>query len=690
MSDGGADRGDGLDLTVVVVNYNVRYFLEQCLRSVLAACAGLRAEVFVVDNASADDSLAMLAGFPEVEVIANDDNVGFARANNQAIRRARGRYVLLLNPDTLVPADAFRRCLARADADARIGMIGARMIDGTGAFLPESKRGFPTPWVSFAKMSGLARLADASPTLNGYYLGHLPEGEPNAVDVLPGAFMWIRASALPAVGGGLDEDYFMYGEDIDLSFLMQRAGYVNLYLPDVTIVHYKGESTRKRSRAYVRTFYRAMVIFARKHVVGERGGLQLALLQAAIYARAAVAMAVNAAAAVAMALADAALVGLVLLATRWTWARTYFGAPDYFADSPFDTVNLPLYVALWVGTLALFGAYDRPYRLPSAFRGAVAGTLVVLLAYALLPVDLRTSRAIILLGGAALALVIPGLRLAYAALRPGGVSFAGGRARERRLAVVGGAAEAQRVLGILGRAGVARDYLGRVGEREGEGAEPLAGLDDLDAVVEGYRIDELIFCGADVALAAEVRWMRALAGRVEFRHVAPGSSAIVGSPSRDSPGSAYTVGVRYELAEAHARRRKRLVDVGVALALLLAWPLTLLLPGGPRALRNAWFALAGAITWVGYGAGGQRPGGLPRLRPCVLPQGAHLRAASRVDVQSLNEVYARRYRPADDLRAVWVRRRELGGEPVAIHRLAPPRWPRAEAAALDYTDPPRA
>lgn len=683
------DAHADLDLSVVIVNYNVRYFLEQCLHSVRDASEGLAAEVFVVDNDSHDDSLAMLADFPEVVVIANRENVGFARANNQAIRRARGRYVLLLNPDTLVPPDAFRRCLAYAERHSRVGMIGVRMIDGTGAFLPESKRGFPTPWVSFTKMSGLAKLNDASPTLNGYYLGHLGEHDVNPVDVLPGAFMWIRRAALPAVGGGLDEDYFMYGEDIDLSFVMQRAGYDNVYLPEVTIVHYKGESTRKRSRLYVSTFYRAMVIFARKHVVASGGRLQLALLQLAIYARAAVAMVVNAAATLAVAAADLCAIAGVLLAARWAWARYYFRDADYFADSPFDTFNLPLYAILWLGGLALFGAYDRPYRLASALKGAVAGTAIVLLGYALLPTELRTSRAIVLLAGAALTVVLPVIRLLVSLLRPGAVSFAEQRARERRLVIVGEPPETQRVLSLLGRAGVARDYLGRVDPTDRGTGECLAGLAGLGQVVESYRVDELIFCGADVSLAAEIAWMNRLAGRVAFRHVAAGTSAIVGSPSREARGSAYTVGARYELAEARARRRKRVVDVAVAVVLLLAWPMTLLLPRGGAALRNAFVVLGGGATWVGYAVGGERPGGLPRLRPCVLPQGVHLGAGGRVDAQRLNEVYARRYRPGEDLRTIWQNRAQLGGRPVAIERLAPPRWPLTDVVANEFPESSR-
>jgi len=197
-----------MKLSIVIVNYNVRYFLEQVLLSVRRACAGLDAEVWVVDNNSVDDSVPMVREkFPDVKLIANTDNVGFAKANNQAIRLSSGEYVLLLNPDTVVEEDTFARCVAFMDAHPEAGGLGVRMIDGSGKFLPESKRGFPTPWVAFCKTFGLSRLFPRSRRFNRYHLGYLGEWEVNEVDVLAGAFMWLRRSALDKAGL-LDEAFF--------------------------------------------------------------------------------------------------------------------------------------------------------------------------------------------------------------------------------------------------------------------------------------------------------------------------------------------------------------------------------------------------------------------------------------------------------------------------------------------------
>lgn len=691
-----------LDLTVVIVNYNVRYFLEQCLHSVRAATATLRAEVIVVDNASHDDSLQMLAErFADVTVVANARNVGFARANNQAIRRARGRYVLLLNPDTLVPEDCFERCLAYADAHPRCGVLGVPMFDGAGRYLPESKRGFPSPWVSFAKMSGLARLGPHSAQLNGYYAGHLPADETHVVDVLAGAFMWLRAEALTAAGGGLDEDYFMYGEDIDLSYCVQRAGYEVVYFAGTTIVHYKGESTRKRSLGYVRTFYRAMDIFARKHVDGPMGGAYRGSLRAAIYARAALAVVTNALAALALVLLDTAAVLAIVLGVKWAWANVRYGVPNWF-EPRFDYVNVPVYTALIVAGVALGGGYDKPYRLASALRGAALGTLFTLIAYALLPEGLRSSRAVVLLTGAGALFVVPALRWGWSLLRPREVAT-GLRARDAtlRLAVVGSPDEVERVLALLARAGVAREYIGRIAPdspASATGEDELGALAELGMLARTYRLDEVVFCTRDVGVGAVVSAMRTYGQTLDCRTVAAGARAIVGSPSSSSPGELYTVGVRYEIALARRRRQKRTLDLAVASLVLALWPVLALLVDSPGGLaRNALGVLLGSTTWVGYAAsdagGGQ---GLPQLRPAVLHLGGPIvdgvsvadEATPNLPATRLNRVYARLYRPADDLRTLRSRWRELGATPLAIARLAPSRWPHWAAAAPSvYREP---
>ena len=253
-----------MKLSVIIVNYKVKHYLEQCLRSVAEASRGIAVEVIVVDNASGDGSVEYLRKrFPDVTIIASEENLGFARANNLAIRNSHGQYVLLLNPDTIVAEDTFRDFISFMDSTPDAGGCGAYMLHTDGSFAPESRRGLPTPFVAFCKMSGLASLFPKSHTLGRYYMRYLNENEVNRIEIMSGAFMFLRRDALDKAGL-LDEDFFMYGEDIDLSYRILKAGYNNYFLPS-RILHYKGESTVKSSYRYVHTFYRAMELFFNKH-----------------------------------------------------------------------------------------------------------------------------------------------------------------------------------------------------------------------------------------------------------------------------------------------------------------------------------------------------------------------------------------------------------------------------------------
>ena len=273
-------------LSVIIVNYRVRYFLELCLHSVEKALSGLDAEVIVIDNHSADGSVEFLGPlFPGVRFIVNMENSGFAHANNQALEHAKGEYILFLNPDTILPEDIVPQCLSLLRSTSGIGGLGLRMIDGSGRFLKESRRGFPSPWVAFCKLSGLTALFPRSRAFSTYYLGFLPETGTHPAPVLSGACLWVSRAVLDKVGS-FDSSFFMYAEDIDLSYRLEQAGYVNYYFADTTIIHFKGESTRK-DIAYTRQFYKAMSQFRRKHFTRGLPFIGRAGLEAAIRLRAA-------------------------------------------------------------------------------------------------------------------------------------------------------------------------------------------------------------------------------------------------------------------------------------------------------------------------------------------------------------------------------------------------------------------
>ena len=273
-----------MKLSVIIVNYNVKYHLEQCIRSVQKASEGLSADIWVVDNASSDGSMDYLQPlFPDIHFISNTENVGYSRANNQAIRESKGEYVLLLNPDTIVAEDTLKGCVDFLDAHPKVGATGVRMLNADGTFAPESRRGLPTPFTSFCKMTGLSALFPKSRTFGKYYMKYLDADEANPIEVISGAFNMLRRKALDEVGL-LDEKFFMYGEDIDLSYRMLLGGWQNYYIP-YNILHYKGESTQKSSFRYVHVFYNAMLIFFNKHF-GKKYYLIGYLIQLAVVFRA--------------------------------------------------------------------------------------------------------------------------------------------------------------------------------------------------------------------------------------------------------------------------------------------------------------------------------------------------------------------------------------------------------------------
>lgn len=269
-----------MKLTVVIVNYNVKYYVGQCIDSVRRALQGIDSEIIVVDNHSRDGSVEYLSRLEGVRLIESGHNLGFSKANNIAIRQSEAEYVLLLNPDTIVAEDSIKKMLDFADTHPKAGGIGVRMYNDWGTKARESRRGLPSPMTSFYKMVGLCRRMPLHPRYGKYYMGWLPWDAASRIEVVSGACFLIRRKALDEVGV-LDEDYFMYGEDIDLSYRLLKGGWENWFVP-ADIIHYKGESTHKTSFEYVHVFYNAMLIFMRKHY-SHLSRLVIWPLQVAVY-----------------------------------------------------------------------------------------------------------------------------------------------------------------------------------------------------------------------------------------------------------------------------------------------------------------------------------------------------------------------------------------------------------------------
>ena len=256
-------------LTVIIVNYNVKYYLFQCLESLRRSCKGLEWEVYVVDNNSSDHSVEFLSelydldSFPELHIIANKDNPGFGKANNQAYRCSKGEFVLFLNPDTFLAEHTIKDCVTFMRGHLDVGCLGVKMLNANGSFAMESRRGVPTPWASFCKITKISNIFPKSKRFGRYYMQHLPIDSTAEIEIVSGAFMMVRRKTTDVVGV-FDEDYFMHCEDIDLSYRMLKAGYNNYYIPTV-ILHYKGESTKRYTISFVNTFYKAILVFFHKH-----------------------------------------------------------------------------------------------------------------------------------------------------------------------------------------------------------------------------------------------------------------------------------------------------------------------------------------------------------------------------------------------------------------------------------------
>ena len=399
-----------MKLSVIIVSYNVTYFLEQALLSVCKAAIIGATEIFVVDNCSSDDSVNMVREkFPEVHLIVNTENVGFSKANNQAIELCTGEYILLLNPDTVVAENSFTVCADFMDKHKEAGGLGVKTIDGAGTFLPESKRGFPTPWVAFCKAFGLSFLFPRSKIFNKYYLGYLSPDITVESDVLVGSFLWLRKSISDKIGG-LDNSFFMYGEDIDLSYRIKTAGFKNYYLADTTIIHYKGESTKKGSMNYVRTFYGAMIIFAKKHFTGSNAFFFIALMQCAVWFRAGLTLISNLFKSIYLPVVDIFLMTVGLILLKNFWSQYYFQDIGYI-KSNFLLFNTPLYVFIWLTGIFFSGGYDEPVSILRIFRGIFIGTIIIASIYGFLNPAYRFSRMLIILGAVWSSCAILGWRL---------------------------------------------------------------------------------------------------------------------------------------------------------------------------------------------------------------------------------------------------------------------------------------
>lgn len=618
--------------------------------SLKKACAGIEVEVFVVDNNSTDNSRDYLEHrFPEVQFIWNESNTGFAKANNKAVARAKGEYILFLNPDTILSEDCIQKSLGFFRSHPDAGAVGIRMIDGSGKFLKESKRAFPSPLTSMYKILGLAKLFPKSSSFARYHLGHMSEFSNHEVDVLAGAYMMIPAQVLRQTGS-FDETFFMYGEDVDLSYRIQQAGYKNYYLAESTIIHFKGESTKKGSLNYVRLFYKAMILFVRKHYSGSKAGIFNFLVQLAITGRAALALLTRLLERIGLFLLDAILILMSFLLSKYFWSHYIRDDVNYSPNVL--SIAFPAFTILFLFSAYYAGLYDKGYHQRQLVRSTAIAALVLLSGYALLPENVRFSRGILILG------IVVGFVLMYLArlvfIRAGLLERTEGYDEKHQTIIVANRHDFEVVRGLLQHADLQDRVLGRVHNGDNDPALTLGSIEQLPSIIERYPVKEVVFCQDGLSFTEIIATVQQLPGGIRNKFHASGSMSIVGSDSKDIAGDYVSITKKYTIARPINRRNKNLFDVLIAIFFIVSFPVHLLLQKKPGFFfRNVWQVLCRKKTWIGYAA---TDNSLPPLKEAVLSTTALPRALNALPRESLlisDEWYATDYSLYIDLQKIW-------------------------------------
>jgi len=557
-------------LSVIIVNYNVREFLQHALISVQKAMKGIRGEIIVVDNASDDGSVEMVKRkFPSVRLITSKINLGFAKANNLAIREAVGRHLLLLNPDTVVQEDTFSAMLKFFDDNPDVGLAGCKILNPDGSFQRSCRRSFPTPWVAFTKISGLSNLFPQSRLFGKYNLTYLSEDETYEIDAVSGSFMMLRREVVEDVGG-LDEEYFMYGEDLDWCYRIQKAGWKIYYVPATKIIHYKGESTRRSNIDEIKTFYEAMHLFVKKHI--GRSWIAIVFLRLAITLSSRLAMLREFIRPLSVGLVDILIIDLCLVAAELIWLGTIFYFPAYGYPIVYTVPAL-----IVVTTLYASGVYThRRMSVSRTFAGVVLSFVLISALVAFFR-DYAFSRMVIVLSGVFSTAFLPGWRLIY---RMRGSTSVSGRQGlfGKRIVVVGTDAGARKLyqrlrqrvaegFQIVGFVDTTRKFIGE----KIDGLPILGSLENIGKVIHEHRISDVIFSTAQLSYVDILSVISRAGNRPVNYHLVPNTlEVIIGKGNVDTLDELPLVEISYNLDRPFNRIVKRGVDIVLSGLLLIS------------------------------------------------------------------------------------------------------------------------
>ena len=622
-----------IDVSIIIVNYNVKQFLLQALDSVYKS-QGVTFEVFVVDNNSTDHSMGSVKElFPSVQCIENKENLGFGKANNQALAKATGKYTLFLNPDTVIEENTLLTCFRAMESNENLGALGVRMVDGQGKFLPESKRGLPTLWSSLCKFAGLYKIAPRSSWLNRYYAGHISEHDNNTVDVLTGAFFFGRTELIQKIGG-FDEDFFMYGEDIDLSYRVQLEGKDLRYLGETTIIHYKGESTKKRSFNYAFSFFDAMGIFAEKHTFRPLPGITKRIIRSLFQGIALLFYLGKISKQVLPALSELLMIYGCFYGVS-TFYSVYVKPEIGQFPSEFLIGFLPAYSMLYFLCLLFSGAYAKRGSLRSFIAGSGIALLAITFVYALLPETMRFSRASILIGWCSASFVGLVLRMGLHQWHS-----AQQKVRSRKALFVGPPTtfKAFQEVSIYGHDAIQVNLA------------DILGIEDLAQI---HGASKIVLCSESIPSRTMIESIGFVGGRIPCYIYRKENDALIGNNHRNRSRKELEEPVDLNLNLIRYRAYKRLLDMLISCIFLLTGLTTIPLLSGKGRKKMAWAisVIKGKKTWVGY----HNPVGigLPPIK-AAWTTCSFLNGAQSADEQivTANFLYAKNYHPLDDIRAL--------------------------------------
>ncbi len=645
-----------MKLSVVIVNYNVKYFLTQCLLSVEKAKITYEKkygqnliEVFVVDNNSKDNSCSYIKkNFSDVLLIENKKNVGFSSANNQAIKQSKGEFVLLLNPDTIIPEDTFVKTLEFADQKPDAGGIGVKMINGEGTFLPESKRAFPSPAVSFYKIFGLSKLFPKSKRFGKYHLTYLDDDEINEIDVLPGAFMLIRKKALEKAGL-LDEAFFMYGEDIDLSYRIVESGFKNYYFPEVKIIHYKGESTKKGSLNYVFMFYNAMIIFAKKHFSGKNAFLFSFLIKSAIILRAGLSVVKRIFKVIFLPLTDILIFYSGFYFLKPLWENYKFHHINHY---PPEYLNyaVPSYIAVWIVSIILTKAYRKPVESKRLFKGILSGTFIILVIYSLLNEQYRYSRLLLLAGTVWAMFFSWFVRAVFTLLNIKDFSFK--KQEEIKVLFLSKEEEEKKIRKNLFPYFGSSFYSARIEEYD---KELIADIISNEKISRFILSAKLLNYKKIISIISDFENLQA-----EVQIAYPDKGFVIDSRNVMVSSEMHIV-EHFNLSEKSVKIQKRIFDIISSVVFLCLFPVLILLTDNKKNyFKNIFNVLKGKNTWVGY-IKSEKNELLPELKPGILNP-VNYPVFDSDEIMKINFRYARDYHLTDDFYTVYKTFNRIGNK----------------------------